>query len=214
MLITGCKKTYGLEKIKEVNTMAKTKSKVDEIKDKIKSKIKPKTKSKINLDGLEYWLDAVEDFKHPRQHKKCEHEDQIRLNRIFTPRLIKISSLCSTFIGIDWKDYISVCNLCRTQIYNYYFKIFADHPERKVPISVWELQLKENYYRNIVDNARSLYEKHLREYRYKISDVTRSEIESQKKYLDDATDMWGATLKELNEALQEIQIRSKGGRIT
>ena len=33
-----------------------------------------------------------------------------------------------------------------------------------------------------------------------------------KKYFDDATNMWTATLKSLNEALEEREIESKGGK--
>jgi hypothetical protein len=188
---------------------------ITNIKNQInKIRVKPKIKVKPDLDNLEYLMnDAVKDFKHPKQSKKCEHDDQMRLNKLFTPRLIRISVLCSNFMGIDWKDYLSVCGLCRQNIYEYYFKIFSDHPERKVPLSVWELQLKENYYRNIVDNARSLYEKYLKDYRYKLTDVSKSEIESQKKYYDNATSIWTASLKELNEKLEELDIESKGGKV-
>lgn len=172
----------------------------------IKSKIKPKIKKVKDLDNLEYWLDSVEDFKHPKEHRKCEHQCQVKLNRLFTARLIRISVLCSQYMGIDWSDYNSLCSLCKTQVYNYYFKIFSDHPEKKVPISIFELQLKENSYRNIAENARSLYSKILREHRYGIVSSTKEEIESHKSYFENADSLWTATCKELGEALEERSI--------
>ncbi len=185
-----------------------------------KTKIdKPKIRKKIGFRSgkrsLEDWLNTTskDSFSRPIQSTKCKQNCGLILKNFYPKKMIRIGAY-SDYIGVDIDAYRKLCDLDKTVVHRWFFDdVWSDNPQKKIPISIFELQIAENCYKNLTSNAELLLDKMCREHRYKILDVTKEEIESQKTYFENNKRVWEATLKELRELIEENTLQSKGGRI-
>jgi hypothetical protein len=178
-------------------TMAKTKTK--------------KSKIKIN-DTVEFWLnDYPERFEKPTQSPLCA----CNFTHFFTKRLTRLSVLSGLhFCGIDFDSYQKLCNKCRDQIYDWYYKVaFADIPSNTTK-EIFEAMIAENNIMSLLENARSRYELLLRGYRYKHDKtITKGDIEDQKTYFENCQDLYKKAANNLKEAIDEKQARDMGYQV-
>lgn len=183
--------------------MAKTKSKVVR-KGRINN-----NKNKV-INTVEFWLNEYpERFEKPNQSPLCTNA--CNFTHFFTKRLIRLSVLSCQFCGIDFDSYQKLCDKCKDQVYDWYYKVAFADIKNDTTKEIFEAMIAENNIKSLLENARSRYELLLSGYRYKHDKtITKADIQDQKRYFENCEELYKKAAYNLKEATDEKQAKDLG----
>jgi hypothetical protein len=165
------------------------------------------------LDTPEHWLnpdldhnDKCKPAKDCKGNGKCE----AILKQTFSKPLMRLSSF-SGLMGVDTDQYEELCLVCRAHFFdNFYNHVWKDKPEIKCSQGIFELKIKENAAQDRYNSARTRYETLLSDYMYRRGNISKEELESQKRHYENTKTLWEFSLRQLQEQLDENEARKKG----
>lgn len=169
----------------------------------------PEIQAQYNL--LEECLNVDETYERYKPSKKCRDKDICKnvLNRSFTKRQTRIAAFSGTML-VYYSDFEKLCPIDRTGFYNWYYDQVLKEKETKPTQTIFELKIKEDNAKDLYNSARFRYETMLMDYNYRRGDVTKTELESQKRHYENTRKLWEYSLKQLQKQLAEDEARKKG----
>lgn len=167
----------------------------------------------IYFDTLEGWLESRELFIRCPIAKDCTRSEECKkvLDHSFPLRMVRIADLSSGLMGISSYEYEKLDEPCKTQYYEWYYSVcYKDQPSRKITKAVFEKLIVENTLKHSLEGASSAYHTMLENYSRKETDVTKEQLESQRKYLRGIEDKYHSALRELKEEIDRAEAIAKG----
>ena len=114
-------------------------------------------------------------------------------------------------MGVFYDEYSKMCEACKEKFYLWYYDtVWEDRPELKTTQEIFESQIRENNAKDVYHSARLRYETMLSDYKHKRTDLSKNELESQKRYFEHTKKVWEHSLLQLREKISEQEARDRG----
>ncbi len=158
-------------------------------------------------DDINYWLAQPNDeTQKPQQHRECKSDCGKSLKNFYTKKLVKISVLSDTYIGIDYTSWMSLCDLCKQSVMQWYFgEVFETDKNDRPSKELFELIIKEDNAAIDWDAAERDYGKMMIGYRENDDTIiTKEELDEMKEYCEGHKWDW----KDAYGRLQNLESKS------